>query len=502
MNPLISTNQNSSPTSDISSSKLAKLKFLVENSKGRSFFIENKGIKNTNLLVNSEKSSNFSPNLSKDLSLYLSIIEKPVNLLFSIDQFLFEFSKKTYQQKKTGEFFQQLKERKKLSLFYGHLTRKQISNLFDTVQTNKGYFSKNILSLLERRLDVIIYRSGLVTTIAEARQLIKHKKVLVNHNGINVPSYLLQPGDIVSLMPETGNQLTHQLVNLINNKQTKNHSKSFGEFYSKLKKILNQRIRQKFQSKVVCQLLIQLLCTRMKLRSFFYIKKDKTYLTHHKLTPNGSINGEKTILTLFKWKSLFTDDKNKLKYSVKTSQGMKYLEKKDFFQGTSFFIENKGLESSKTFSQKKNYKTKQHQQENLYANGGSLQKKPMFWGRLLINLKQRKSSWLQKRDNKMRPILKKKNVALYRTCFLLFLKYLENYKKFTRLVSLNMKRSLFKRSVYKPKSAFLKKLNFRVMKPIHLEVSYNLLQIIYLYSPQRLNFPFYIDLDLIKRSLR
>ena len=70
-------------------------------------------------------------NIFKNLSLYLSIIEKPINLLFSIDQFIFEFSKKTYQQKKSGEFFQQLKERKKLSLFYGHLTKKQLINLFN-----------------------------------------------------------------------------------------------------------------------------------------------------------------------------------------------------------------------------------------------------------------------------------------------------------------------------------------------------------------------------------
>ena len=55
--------------------------------------------------------------LSKDFLLYFSIIKKPLNLLFSMDQFLFEFSKKKYQQKKTGEFLQQLKERKKLSFF-------------------------------------------------------------------------------------------------------------------------------------------------------------------------------------------------------------------------------------------------------------------------------------------------------------------------------------------------------------------------------------------------
>ena len=81
------------------SEKLLKLNYLLQNSK---------------ITVTSKLSRfpEFSSNLSKDLPFYLSLIEKPINLLFSSDQFFFEFSKKTYQQKKTGEFFQQLKKEK------------------------------------------------------------------------------------------------------------------------------------------------------------------------------------------------------------------------------------------------------------------------------------------------------------------------------------------------------------------------------------------------------
>jgi len=405
--------------------------------------------------------------------LYLSLIEKPVNLLFSVDQFLFEFSKKTYQQKKTGEFFQQLKERKKLSFFYGHLTKKQLVNLFDKVQKNKGYLSKNLFSLLERRLDVIIYRSGLTKTIAEARQLVKHKKILVNSKTVNVPSFLLNPGDVISVTQETGNILANQLLNNKKNKQVKNHPKIFGDFYSKFKKILDsshdfQRTTQKqFQSKILCTLLVDFLCTRIKLRSYLNSRNFSN-------SQNQPSTNYTPILMLLKWKLPLV----------------------------------KQTESKFLLPQKKMHSLKKNQQVILYASEGSLQKKPLFWERSLINFKQRKTSWVKNqsfqmdRKNGKLQNLKQKNITIFRNNFLVFLRYLENYRKFTKLVNLNLRKYLFKRSFSKQQSFFLDSLNLRINKPLHLEVSYNLLNIIYLYSPQRLNFPFYIDLDVIKRSLR
>ena len=82
----------------------------------------------------------------------------------------------------------------------------------------------------------------------------------------------------------------------------------------------------------------------------------------------------------------------------------------------------------------------------------------------------------------------------------MFLKHLENYKKFTGILNLSMKKFLFKNS--KNKGRVAKILNLKQIRPLHIEVSYNLLNVVYLFSPQRINFPFYIDLDLINRSLR
>lgn len=89
-------------------------------------------------------------------------------------------------------------------------------------------------------------------------------------------------------------------------------------------------------------------------------------------------------------------------------------------------------------------------------------------------------------------------LLIFRKSFLIFCKNLEETQKFTNLILLNLKKFLFKK--YKQNTLLKKKLHFREIKSIHYEISYNLLNIIYLYSPQRINFPFFIDLDLIKRS--
>jgi ribosomal protein S4 len=497
-------------------SKLIKLKYLLENSENQGFVLSHsfqewnnhdfKGSLENQNFVKKTSSQLINYDLSKDFSLYLSLVEKPINLLFSMDQFVFEFSKKTYQQKKTGEFFQQLKERKKLSLFYGNLTQKQILNLFNQVKKNKGYFAKNVFSLLERRLDVVLYRTGLTKTIAEARQLIRHKKILVNQKIINVPSLLLTPGDFISVTQKTEDVLSNQLINSLKTKgqnqnfeRVKNHSRIFGNFYSKLKKtldfsfvvektgeslksknfgsILENNRKENFQSKLLCNFWMELLCLKIKTRSYWF--------STNKINGENSCsknfildkNRKKSCLTMFKWK-FFSHKKN----------------------------------SRKSLQVKRNSNSEQ----NLFANTGCLQKKPIFWS--LSNSRQPKKvsfKYSQKLESLTEQTFhshsgkkhvkignfKKKNLALHRKNFLLFFKHLENYKKFTTRVSLSVKKFLLNKSFYKQKFGS-KNLTFRLLRPLNIEVSYNLLNFIYLYSPQKVNFPFSMDLDLIKRSLR
>lgn len=63
----------------------------------------------------------------------------------------------------------------------------------------KGATGENLMTLLERRLDNVVYRMGFASTRAEARQLVTHKAILVNDKIVNVPSYLIKPGDVISV---------------------------------------------------------------------------------------------------------------------------------------------------------------------------------------------------------------------------------------------------------------------------------------------------------------
>jgi small subunit ribosomal protein S4 len=82
----------------------------------------------------------------------------------------------------------------------------------------RGDIVANFLILLESRIDTILYRTGFVSSIFEARQVISHKKILVNNEIINIKSYLLQPSDILSIHPKSYNKLKKNLVKRIYDK--------------------------------------------------------------------------------------------------------------------------------------------------------------------------------------------------------------------------------------------------------------------------------------------
>src|SRR3990167_4299862 len=92
----------------------------------------------------------------------------------------------------------QLREKQKVRRIYGILER-QFKNYFKKASRLKGSTGENLLKLLERRLDNVVYRMGFGSTRAEARQLVNHCAILVNGKVINIPSYLLLPGDVVSI---------------------------------------------------------------------------------------------------------------------------------------------------------------------------------------------------------------------------------------------------------------------------------------------------------------
>lgn len=103
----------------------------------------------------------------------------------------------------------QLREKQKVRRIYGILER-QFENYFKKATRLKGSTGENLLKLLERRLDNVVYRMGFGATRAEARQLVNHRAILVNGKVVNIPSYLVAPGDVVSVREKSRSQLRVQ----------------------------------------------------------------------------------------------------------------------------------------------------------------------------------------------------------------------------------------------------------------------------------------------------
>lgn len=99
----------------------------------------------------------------------------------------------------------QLREKQKIRRYYGVL-EKQFRNYYKEAARLKGSTSENLMTLLEARLDNVVYRMGFATTRAEARQLVSHKSILVNDQVVNIASYKVRPGDVVSVRQKAREQ--------------------------------------------------------------------------------------------------------------------------------------------------------------------------------------------------------------------------------------------------------------------------------------------------------
>ena len=100
--------------------------------------------------------------------------------------------------KKVSEYGTQLREKQKAKFIYGVL-EKPFRNYYKKAERMKGMTGENLMIMLERRLDNVIFRLGFARTRMEARQIVDHKQVLVNGKLVNIPSYLISAGDVISI---------------------------------------------------------------------------------------------------------------------------------------------------------------------------------------------------------------------------------------------------------------------------------------------------------------
>ena len=102
----------------------------------------------------------------------------------------------TARRRKTSEYAKQLREKQKIKRLYG-LSEKQFRNTFERVSTLPGITGHNLLAALESRLDNIVYRMGFAASRKAARQIIRHRHIEINGKSVDIPSYLVKPGEEV-----------------------------------------------------------------------------------------------------------------------------------------------------------------------------------------------------------------------------------------------------------------------------------------------------------------
>ena len=100
--------------------------------------------------------------------------------------------------KKMSEYGLQLREKQKAKFIYGVL-EKPFRNYYKKADRKKGMTGDNLMTMLETRLDNVVFRLGFARTRREARQIVDHKHVLVNGQSVNIPSYLVKAGDVIEI---------------------------------------------------------------------------------------------------------------------------------------------------------------------------------------------------------------------------------------------------------------------------------------------------------------
>ncbi|MFV0290720.1 MAG: 30S ribosomal protein S4 [Mangrovibacterium sp.] len=159
------------------------------------------------------------------------------------------------RRRKKSEYGLQLMEKQKAKYTYGIL-EKQFARLFHKASASKGITGEVLLQLLESRLDNVVFRLGLAKSRAGARQLVSHKHILVNGEICNIPSYILRPGDTISVREKS------KSLEIVSEALTSNRSNQSAwlewNTASMTGKFLNRPEREEIQENIKEQLIVEL----------------------------------------------------------------------------------------------------------------------------------------------------------------------------------------------------------------------------------------------------
>lgn len=265
--------------------KQEKTIVTVDNPRIREFFIKSK---------NQQKKEIFLELTKK------KILEKKrytCKYIFSIFQLFASFYKKQSKYRKSSVFKNLLEERKKLSIVYGCLGEKQIQKLGLQAKKYNGNFDENLIKILERRLDVALFRVCFFPTIISAKQWINHKHVYVNKKIVDLPGYQLKAGDIITIAPEKNLVLKNHISKTLAEKiriRSFHFNYPLDSFYSLVKNVYSNLFYNKKDYK----------------NTAYKIKQNKKILRIHKIYKSLSILPKvfrnRFIWSFLKLKNLFT----------------------------------------------------------------------------------------------------------------------------------------------------------------------------------------------------
>lgn len=154
-----------------------------------------------------------------------------------------------------SEYAIQLDEKQKAKYTYG-LLEKQFRNIYEKANRQQGVTGEVLLQLLESRLDNVVFRLGFARTRRQARQLTSHKHIVVNGQVVNIPSYQVKPGDVISIRPKSKNL---QLVDeTLQSYSTSKYKWLETDKKTKTGKFLNLPVMEEIPENINVQLIIEL----------------------------------------------------------------------------------------------------------------------------------------------------------------------------------------------------------------------------------------------------
>jgi small subunit ribosomal protein S4 len=103
------------------------------------------------------------------------------------------------RRRKPSDYGLQLMAKQRLKGYYGNIGEKQFRKYYEAATRRKGDTSENLIELLERRLDAVVYRAKFVPTVFAARQFVNHGHIRVNGKRVNIPSYMVRDGDVIEI---------------------------------------------------------------------------------------------------------------------------------------------------------------------------------------------------------------------------------------------------------------------------------------------------------------